>query len=433
LTARLGFRPLAAMPTLPHLRRAVPLRNTARRFLRPLLAASAVLVPSAHVAAQVTLGIDVLLSERIELVRGKRLALVTNQAGVDGALVPTVDRLARDERFELVQLYSPEHGLRGDAPAGESVDDAVDARTGVPVQSLYGARRRPTPESLARADLVLFDLQDVGARPYTYMATLGELLQAAAEAKKGVVVLDRPDPLGGTFCEGAVREERFKSFISWGAIPLAHGMTAGELARLFRTELALDVALEVVPMRGWKRSMVWEDTGLAWVPTSPHMPHALTAHLYLATGLIGGTTRNLCEGVGTTLPFELVAAEFADAEALTTALAAERLPGLRVRAIHITPRYGKFEKKLLHGVQLVPSDLAAIRPVHTALAVLCAFERLHPGKIEFEDERAQGIHWGTLGVAEAVRAKKSPAEIEAAWKPGLDEFARRRAAALLYE
>jgi uncharacterized protein YbbC (DUF1343 family) len=381
----------------------------------------------------VTLGIDVLLSDEIERVAGKRLGLITNPSGVDRELVLSADRLAADERVELVQLYAPEHGIRGDVPAGETVAESVDAATGIPVESLYGGHRRPSAESLARIDLLLFDIQDVGSRTYTYISTLGEALQAAAEANVAVLVLDRPNPLGGERVAGPLRRAEHASFIGWGPIPLAHGMTVGEIARFFNAELEIGCRLDIVPMRGWKRSMLWEDTGLAWVQTSPHIPHALHAHLYIATGMVGGTTENVNEGVGSTLPFETIAAEFISAPELHAALVARNLPGLRLRPIHYTPRYGRFEGRLLHGVQLIPSDLRAFDAVRTAVTILCTLEKLYPKKVVYRLEAIQGRHWGDLEVAQAVRAGKRPAEIEAAWQSELAAFRERRARVLLYQ
>jgi uncharacterized protein YbbC (DUF1343 family) len=383
--------------------------------------------------ARVELGIDVLLADQAHLLEKKRLGLITNPAGVDSDLVPTADRLARDPRFDLVQLYAPEHGLRGDVPAGEPVASDVDPLTGLPVESLYGGRRRPTPESLARIDVLLFDLQDVGSRTYTYLATLGEAMTAAAEARVPVVVLDRPNPLGGELFEGPVIRPEHKSFIGWGPLPVSHGLTAGEMARFYEQELDLRCELSVVRMRGWRRAMIWEDTGLDWVQTSPHMPQARTAHLYIATGMVAGLLENVNDGIGTTLPFELLAAEFVDAEALRALLAAERLPGLRLRAIHITPRYGKLTGTLLHGVQLLPSDLRAFRPVRTALTCLWALQRLYPDELRWQEDAVLARHWGQLEMFAALRAGARPEAIEAAWAQELAGFAERRAGVLLYE
>ncbi len=379
------------------------------------------------------LGIEVLLADGDKALAGKRLGLVTNQSGVDSHRVATADLLARDKRWKLVQLFSPEHGVRGDAAAGASVTSSVDEATGLPVESLYGDTKQPSAAALERIDALLFDIQDIGSRTYTYISTLGEVLQAAGKAHKPLYVLDRPNPLGGVLFEGPLREERWKSFIGWGPLPVSHGMTVGEVARYFQKELSIDVELHVVPMRGWRRSMIWEDTGLEWVPTSPHIPHAISAHVYIATGMIGGIANNVNEGVGSTLPFETLAAEFIDARAFQSALESARLPGVSFREIHYTPRYGKFVDKPLHGVQLHVTDLHVFRPLRTALTALCTLQRLYGNKLELEPERTLGIHWGTLSVFDALRAGTSALEIEASWHTDLELFAKRRAAVLLYE
>ena len=244
---------------------------------------------SVQAAERVALGADVLLEREspfAESLAGKRLGLVTNPSGVDGELYPTADRLATDSRFQLVQLYGPEHGIRGEAAAGDQVGDEVDPLTGIPVESLYGARKAPSPESLAKLDAVLFDIQDVGSRTYTYVSTLGETMKACAAAKKPLYVLDRPNPIGGTRFEGGMVEGAYRSFIGWGPLPVTHGMTIGEVARFYEAQLGIGCELVVVPMRGWRREMAWDDTGLTWTSTSPHVPHALQAYLYTCTGMV---------------------------------------------------------------------------------------------------------------------------------------------------
>jgi uncharacterized protein YbbC (DUF1343 family) len=382
--------------------------------------------------AQVRLGVEVLLDERIELVAGKRVGLITNPSGVDSELVPSADRLARDPRVNLVQLFGPEHGIRGEVAAGDVVGDETDPVTGLPVESLYGASKRPSAAAIDRIDVLLFDIQDVGSRTYTYVSTLGEAMLAAAEAKKHVVVLDRPNPLGGELVEGPIREERWKSFVSWGPIPVVHGMTVGELAAFFNAELGIGCALTVVPMQGWKRSMQWEDTGLAWTQTSPHVPHALQAHLYVATGMVGGVAKNVNEGVGYTLPFETLAAEFLDPRAFATAMNAERLPGVRFAPIAYTPFYGASAGKPLRGTRLVLTDRRAFRPLRTALTAMVVLERMHPGKVAYDAGRPFAIHWGNERVLADVRAKKGVAAIEAAWKDELAAFQRKRLRYVLY-
>ena len=287
--------------------------------------------PTGVAAARVRLGVEVLLSERIALVEGKRVGLITNPAGVDSALVPTVDRLAQDGRFELVLLLGPEHGIRGEVPAGDLVEDAVDPRTGIPVVSLYGASRRPSAETLARIDVLLFDLQDVGARCYTYVSTLGEAMEACAQARKPLIVLDRPNPLGGLAFDGPLREPRWKTFIGWGPVPVTHGLSVGEIGRLYNAELGLGCDLTVVPMQGWTRAMVWDDTGLVWTQTSPHIPSRLSSYVYVATAMAASSTTNVSDGVGSTLPFELLGAEFVDARELRLALERSGSPGCASR------------------------------------------------------------------------------------------------------
>ncbi|TNF37791.1 MAG: DUF1343 domain-containing protein [Deltaproteobacteria bacterium] len=407
---------------------AIPHRALALGLLALSLLASA----SAHAAPPVRLGVDVLLDERIELVRGKRVGLVTNAAAVDGALVGTADRLAADPRVELVQLYAPEHGLRGALAAGEKIADTVDAATGVPVEALFGKRRRPTAASLARLDVLLFDLQDVGSRTYTYASTLGEAMTAAAAAKVPFIVLDRPNPLGGRLFEGPVRDDAHKSFLGWGPVPVTHGMTFGELARLYEGELGLGCDLTVVPMTGWRRDMTWDDTGLVWVPTSPGIPHALNAYLYVATGMFAGVTTNVNEGVGTTQPFELTGASFVDPAALTRAMNAAGLPGVTFRPTVWRPYYHRFKGQILGGVQLVVTDPHRFRPLRTALTLMTTVERLHPGTVTYRDDTYVARIWGTTTVLPAVRAGQTPAALEASWADALEAFAATRARYLLY-
>ena len=388
--------------------------------------------PEASRGPQVRLGIDRLLDERIELVAGKRVGLITSVSGVDSQLVPTADRLADDPRVDLVQLYGPEHGIRGEVAAGDKVEGEVDLATGIPVESLYGSSRRPSAESLAEIDVLLFDIQDVGSRTYTYVSTLGEAMIAAAEADVPVVVLDRPNPIGGTSFEGAIREEQWKSFIGWGPVPVTHGMTAGELALLFNAEMEIGCDVEVVRVSGWERDMQWEDTGLIWVQTSPHIPHSLAAHVYVATGMIGGITDNVNEGVGFTLPFETIAAEFLDPTTFAEAMNAEGLPGVRFFPTSYIPFYSRHEGLPMRGARLVLTDRRAFRPLQTALTALTVLERLHPGKVVYKEGRPFAIHWGNERILEEIRAGKTAAEIEAGWAGELEDFATTRERFLLY-
>lgn len=397
--------------------------------------AAAMQPATAGALEEVRLGVDELIApdnEHAARLAGKKLGLITNPSGVDRFLVPTADRLAHDERFQLVQLFGPEHGIRGDVAAGDHVGDERDAATGVPVVSLYGKSRRPSPEALAPLDAVLFDIQDIGSRTYTYISTLGEAMRACAEAGKPLIVLDRPNPIGGDEFEGPIIEERWRSFIGWSPMPVTHGMTVGETARWFNDALAIGCELHVVPMRGWRREMTWEDTGLDWTQTSPHIPNTTQAHLYVTTGMIASSTENLSDGVGSTMPFELVAAEHFDAIALEIELNALKLPGVRFQALACKPFYGKFRDKPLRGVRLRLTDPHAYRPLRTALAILVAVRKLHPEHFQLAGDEAWGKHWGELGSREKLRAGASVEEIEAAWAAGRAEFEAARARALMY-
>jgi len=389
--------------------------------------------PARPAPPKVRLGVDVLLDERIELVAGKRVGLVTNAAGVDSRLVATADRLAADPRVELVQLYAPEHGLRGALAAGEKLDDTVDSATGLPVQGLFGKRRRPTAESLARLDALIFDLQDVGSRTYTYASTLGEAMTAAAAAGIPLIVLDRPNPLGGRLFEGPIREAKRKSFVGWGPVPVTHGLTFGELARLYNGEMGLGCDLHVVAMTGWKRDMVWEDTGLHWVATSPGIPHALNARLYVATGMFAGIATNVNEGVGTTQPFELTGAAFIDPAVFARELDAAGLPGVTFRPTVWRPYYHRFRKQVLGGVQLFVTDPRSFRPLRTALTLMTTVERLHPKTVTWRSDAYVGRIWGNGDVIPAIGAGKSVAELEASWADALAAFGQVRARYLLYD
>jgi uncharacterized protein YbbC (DUF1343 family) len=396
---------------------------------------TAPIAASAAAAPKVELGIDVLLapgSPQAAELAGKRLGLITNPSGVDSKLVPTADRLARDPRLRLVQLYGPEHGIRGEVPAGEKVDDARDPVTGLPVQSLYGRTRRPTPESLALVDALLFDIQDIGSRTYTYISTLGEAMQACAEHRKPLWVLDRPNPIGGRLAEGPVMPEQWRNFIGWGPMPVTHGMTVGEVARFFNATLGIGCELHVVPMRGWRREMSWADTGLAWTQTSPHIPGAIQAHLYVATGMVAMSTTNISDGVGTTLPFEVVAADFIDGPRLAAELDALALPGVRFQALAVKPFYGGFKDQALRGVRLHLTDPRAFEPLRTAVTILAAIERLHPGRIAFAEEKVIGRHWGETTLPARIRAGEGAEAITAGWREAMQGFLDARRAALLY-
>ena len=384
-------------------------------------------------SATVALGIDNLFeSEAFRLMEGKRIGLVTNASGVDRHLVSTRLRLKRDRRVSLVQLFAPEHGLDGVAPAGKALKDSIDQQTGLPVQSLFGRQRAPTKKALAGVDVLVFDIQDIGSRTYTYASTMGECMVRAKEVGIPFVVLDRPNPLGGVRFEGPVLPAKRFGFLGWGPTPVSHGMTMGELARFFNDTKRIGADLYVVRMTGWKRDMLWDDTGLNWVQTSPAIPQRLNAYLYIATGMVGGVSKNVNEGYGTTSPFERIGAEFiTDPYAFTDAMNRAGLPGVRFIPVIYRPSYSRFKGKTLMGTQLVVTDPDLFEPLRTALTLLTELERIYPGETVFRRWTFNAI-WGDPQIMRDVQAGKQPAEIIAKWEKGLKEFDVSRRRALLY-
>ena len=322
---------------------------------KSLLIGLALLLAGTGVARPIVVktGIEVLKAQRFELLEGKRVGLITNPTGVDDGLRSTVDILNEAPNVELVALFGPEHGVRGDAHAGDHVGNQTDPVTGLPVYSLYGKTRKPTPEMLRGIDVMVYDIQDIGCRSFTYISTMGEAMAAAAENGIEFVVLDRPNPLGGRKVEGPLVQDGFFSFVSQYRIPYVYGLTCGELAMLLNGEgmIGKPCNLHVVAMEGWKRDMVYEDTGLQWIPSSPHIPQAETAFFYPASGIVGDFGY-LSIGVGYTIPFQMFAAEWIDAEQFADSLNALKLPGVIFRPIHVKPFYSVGQGKQLHGVQV---------------------------------------------------------------------------------
>ena len=322
---------------------------------KSLLIGLALLLAGTGVARPIVVktGIEVLKAQRFELLEGKRVWLITNPTGVDDGLRSTVDILNEAPNVELVALFGPEHGVRGDAHAGDHVGNQTDPVTGLPVYSLYGKTRKPTPEMLRGIDVLVYDIQDIGCRSFTYISTMGEAMAAAAENGIEFVVLDRPNPLGGRKVEGPLVQDGFFSFVSQYRIPYVYGLTCGELAMLLNGEgmIGKPCNLHVVAMEGWKRDMVYEDTGLQWIPSSPHIPQAETAFFYPASGIVGDFGY-LSIGVGYTIPFQMFAAEWIDAEQFADSLNALKLPGVIFRPIHVKPFYSVGQGKQLHGVQV---------------------------------------------------------------------------------
>jgi len=415
----------------------VPLSGATKADGPPSPAAAALRLDTPGAPA-VTVGLEVLLGDasRLAALRGKKLGLLTHPAAVDSRWVPSVDRLVaagKANGFRVIQLYGPEHGIRGWMSAGEKTGASVDPHTGLPVENLFGLGKkgRPSPKSLDRIDVLIVDLQDLGSRTYTYISTLGEAMIAAGEAKKKVIVLDRPNPYGGLTYEGPVLSKKRRGFIGWASFPVTHGLTIGEIASYYMKFEDVECELEVIRMDGWRRDLDWRETGLMWVPTSPGIPHVENAWLYAATGMVGGISDNVSEGVGTTLPFEQVGAEWIEAVPLERALTALKLPGVRFRATTFRPNWFTFKGKLLHGVQIVIEDPTTFRPIRTALGLLTSIEKLWPEQTTFRDNVTSV--WGTDTVIPMVRAGKRHDQIEATWKRDLERYGERRAEVLLYE
>ena len=316
------------------------------------------LISSAHAQKiRIKTGIEVLKDERFRRLEGKRVGLITNPTGVDNHLKSTIDILHEAPNVRLVALYGPEHGVRGNAHAGDTIGGSIDPATGLPVYSLYGKTHKPTRDMLRDIDVLVYDIQDIGCRSFTYISTMGLAMQAAAEAGIDFIVLDRPNPLGGERVEGCVVEDGYTSFVSQYPIPYVYGLTCGELARLLNEEGMIGVRcrLHVVKMRGWRRRMDYAATGLPWVLPSPHIPHAETALFYPATGILGelGT---LSIGVGYTLPFQLFAAPWIDAAQLARRMNALRVPGVSFRPIYLKPFYATCKGEFIQGVQVHLTD-----------------------------------------------------------------------------
>lgn len=335
---------------------------------------------------RVQTGIEVLKESHFRILQGKRVGLITNPTGVDNNLQSTIDILHEAPNVQLVALYGPEHGVRGDVHAGDQIDSFTDPNTGVPVFSLYGATRKPDKEMLKGVDLLVYDIQDIGCRSYTYISTLYLAMQAAAENDIDFVVLDRPNPLGGLKVEGNLVEEGFFSFVSQLKIPYIYGLTCGELAEMINGEgmIPQPCKLTVVKMKKWRRKMNFEDTGLHWVPTSPHIPFAHSASFYPASGILG-ELGYLSIGVGYTLPFELFAAEWIHAEEFARALNAKRLPGIIFRPIHLKPYYAVGQGNNLQGVQIFLTDFAKARLSDIQFHVMEAAAELYPDHKVFEN------------------------------------------------
>ncbi|KYD05620.1 exo-beta-N-acetylmuramidase NamZ family protein [Bacillus atrophaeus] len=379
---------------------------------------------------KVQTGIDILLSDYKKQLKGKKIGLITNPTGVNSSLKSSVDVLSQDPDIQLTTLYGPEHGVRGDAQAGDEVASYIDEKTGLPVYSLYGKTKKPTPEMLKNVDVLVFDIQDVGTRFYTYIYTMAYAMEAAKENGIPFIVLDRPNPQGGQQVEGPVLEPGYSSFVGLYPIPLKHGMTIGELALLFNKEFKINADLTVVKMKRWKRKMNFEDTGLPFVLPSPNMPTIDSTFVYPATGLIEGT--NVSEGRGTTKPFEFIGAPYMKSTQLEEKLNSLGLPGVTFRAASYIPTFSKHQGKLCHGVQIYVTDRKKFEAVKTGLSLIKTIHDLYPDDFEFlatgSFDKLIGNSWVRTKIEEGADIQ----EITDAYQKPLKEFKKLRKKYLTY-
>jgi uncharacterized protein YbbC (DUF1343 family) len=382
-------------------------------------------------------GIEVLVERRFAPLKGRRVGLITNRAGVTSDGQMTIDLLANTPEVKLIALFAPEHGIRGTAEAGAKVGHSRDAKTGLPIYSLYGQTRKPTARMLRGLDALVYDLQDTGQRSYTYISTLGLCMEAAAEHDLAFFVLDRPNPLGGERIEGNIPTSAFRSFVGKYPIPYLYGLTAGELARMIQGEGWLGgkrrTKLTVIPLQNWRRDMTWEDTGLPWIPTSPNVPRAETSRLLAATG-IAGELSALDVGVRTAEPFAVIGAPGLNAEAFAQTLNNRTLPGVAFQPAAWQSRFGPLRGKRCHGVRLAFPDPAQAEITRLNFEVLDALRRARPGLPLFPASRARmfDLVCGTDTVRKHLQAGVSVATIWKRWNADSVPFRRQREKYLLY-
>jgi uncharacterized protein YbbC (DUF1343 family) len=393
-----------------------------------LLLALLILLPRGDVKT----GLEVLLRDGYKPLQGKRVGIVTNHSGIDRAKTSIVDLLMAGKGFTVSALFSPEHGIRG--TQDQQVTSGRDEKTGLPIHSLYGKTKKPTAEMLKDVDVLVFDIQDIGTRYYTYCTTLALVMEAAKEHAKELLVLDRPNAIGGDAVEGPVLEEGLRgNFIGYFGIPTRHGMTLGELARLYNDEFKIGCRLDVVKMEGWTRSMYYDDSGLPWVNPSPNMRSLPAAIAYPGLGALEGT--NLSVGRGTPKPFVWYGAPWIDAAKLCAELEARKLPGVRWKPSGFTPEKQAGMPLYPHtgkecgGFEVEILDRAAFRPVAASLHVMDVLYRLYPK--EFSFGKACGMI-GRRSIEDDLKAGKPPSEIEKSWQSELDAFLAARKKALLY-
>lgn len=381
-------------------------------------------------APKVLTGIDMLERQNFKPLQGKRIGLITNPTGVNRYLKSTIDILHDAPNVQLVALYGPEHGVRGDIYAGAKVQDQKDEKTGLPIFSLYGKTRKATKEMLRGIDALVYDIQDIGSRSFTFISTMGLAMEAAAENGIKLIVLDRPNPLGGLHIEGNVVEDDCVSFVSQFRIPYIYGLTCGELAKMLNGERMLangvQCKLTVIKMKGWKRKMTFADTGLPWIASSPHIPQALTAWYYPTTGIVG-ELGYLSIGVGYTLPFQLFAASWIDAEELANAMNAQQMPGVTFRPIHLRPFYSTGKGEQLQGIQIHITNYKTVQLTPIQFVLMQEIARLYPEHSVMEHANQQRFSMfdkvcGSKQIRQRFMLRNQWSDIESYWNKDVKPF-----------
>lgn len=388
------------------------------------------------------LGIDVLVQNQFASLQGKRVAIITNQTGVDSRGNHIIDLFFNAPGVTLVAAFGPEHGIRGDIEGGFEIKDQHDPKTGVPIFSIYGNTKKPTPEMLQGIDVLIFDIQDVGARFYTYISTMSLCMEAAAENGIEFMVIDRPNPINGKIVEGPVLEEAYKSFVGIHPIALRHAMTVGELARMFNEEgwLAGGVraSLTIIPMKNWRRDSWYGELGLAWIKPSPNVPSPMTAVLYPGMGLL--ETCNISEGRGTTRPFENIGAPWLDHQQLAELLREKNIPGIRIDTTSFVPidmpgaaMNPVYKGQLCRGLMLTVTEPLEFHSVAFGLHLICAIKKMHPDQFAWNSPRSPRLMFGNDATPIAIDAGQPAEQIMDSWKPDLEAFKLVREKYLLYE
>jgi len=386
-------------------------------------------------AERVKTGLEVLRDRNFDILRGKRIGVITNQTGVDSNFNSLIDILRKVKDMTLVCIFSPEHGFFGGVQG--NIGDTNDPETGIPVFSLYGSTRTIPEERLKDIDVIIYDIQDIGSRSYTYISTMKLAMEQAAKCNKEFVVLDRPNPINGLIVDGPVLDPKFKSFIGIAEIPYVHGMTAGEMALFFNSELGINCKLTVVPMENWKRNMTWQDTFLPWVPTSPHIPESDTPWFYPITGVIGELSL-VSVGVGYTLPFKIVGAPWIDAKKFTDELNSKKIEGVYFHPFYFKPYYGIFKNQLCQGTRIVITDKNKVKPFLTAVMIMEVLKKLYPDQFNFSRQDIENRistfdnACGTDMIRKKIDSGENYLNIEKWYIDGLSTFCKKRKKYLLY-